>query len=122
MMKLILLCTSLFTLLPVAGKKVRRFNLPRKCIRRYFPHRRCFVFPPPVGDPQDMSRLEQLSESQLLPTFNERTKEFCDHILQNSFAAANRASNSSEGWRGTLAASTASVWETISPLATGAAV
>lgn len=76
------------TLKKGAGKKVTDFNLPRKCIRRYFPHRRCFVFPPPVGTPEAMSRLEKLSESQLLPMFNERTKEFCAHILQNSNAKA----------------------------------
>ena len=46
------------------------------------------MFPPPVGTPEAMSRLEKLSESQLLPTFNERTKEFCAHILQNSNAKA----------------------------------
>lgn len=76
------------TLKKGASKKITDYNLPRRCIRRYFPNRRCFVFPPPVGTPQDMSRLEQLSASQLLPMFNERTKEFCAHVLQNSFAKA----------------------------------
>lgn len=71
-----------------AGAKASQYNLPRKCIRRYFPHRKCFTFPLPVSNPELMTNLEELLETQLLPAFNDRTKEFCSFVFENSPAKA----------------------------------
>ncbi|CAM4589267.1 unnamed protein product [Leuciscus chuanchicus] len=66
------------------GKKKSDYNLPRECIRRYFPSRKCFVFPLPVTSQKDMTRLESLQEQDLAQSFLEVTGHFCDHIFFNS--------------------------------------
>ncbi|XP_016150663.1 guanylate-binding protein 1 isoform X1 [Sinocyclocheilus grahami] len=66
------------------SKKVSDYNLPRQCIRNYFPSpRKCFVFPSPAS-PQNMTRLESLQEQDLVPDFLKVTGRFCDHIFHNS--------------------------------------
>ncbi|XP_016403133.1 guanylate-binding protein 1-like, partial [Sinocyclocheilus rhinocerous] len=66
------------------SKKVSDYNLPRQCIRNYFPSpRKCFVFPSPAS-PQNMTRLESLQERDLVPDFVKVTGHFCDHIFHNS--------------------------------------
>uniref|UniRef100_A0A8C2DUK2 Guanylate-binding protein 1-like n=1 Tax=Cyprinus carpio TaxID=7962 RepID=A0A8C2DUK2_CYPCA len=66
------------------GKKASDYNLPRQCIRNYFPSpRKCFVFPSPAS-PQNMTRLESLHERDLVPDFLQVTGHFCDHIFHNS--------------------------------------
>ncbi|XP_042633993.1 guanylate-binding protein 1 isoform X2 [Cyprinus carpio] len=66
------------------SKKVSDYNLPRQCIRNYFPSpRKCFVFPSPAS-PENMTRLESLQERDLVPDFLEVTGRFCDHIFHNS--------------------------------------
>lgn len=67
-----------------AGRKTTEFNLPRRCIRRYFQNRRCFVFPLPVADPRNMSRLGEMKESQLSPQFVATTNAFCSHVFDTS--------------------------------------
>ncbi|XP_067308594.1 guanylate-binding protein 1-like isoform X1 [Pseudorasbora parva] len=66
------------------GKKFSDYNLPRECIRRYFPSRKCFVFPFPVTSPEDMTRLESLQEQDIAHEFLEATGDFCDHIFVSS--------------------------------------
>ncbi|KAL0201268.1 hypothetical protein M9458_004455, partial [Cirrhinus mrigala] len=63
--------------------KINNYNLPRQCIRTYFPSRNCFVFPSPAS-PENMKRLESLQERDLVPDFLEVTSRFCNHILYNS--------------------------------------
>ncbi|XP_059357406.1 guanylate-binding protein 1-like [Carassius carassius] len=66
------------------GKKVSDYNLPRQCIRNYFPSpRKCFVFPSPAS-PQNMKCLESLQEQDLVPDFLQVTGRFCDNIFHNS--------------------------------------
>ncbi|XP_052403559.1 guanylate-binding protein 1-like isoform X4 [Carassius gibelio] len=66
------------------NKKVSDYNLPRQCIRNYFPSpRKCFVFPSPAS-PQNMACLESLKEQDLVPDFLQATRRFCDHIFHNS--------------------------------------
>ncbi|XP_043076959.1 guanylate-binding protein 1-like isoform X3 [Puntigrus tetrazona] len=66
------------------NKKVSEYNLPRQCIRSYFPSpRKCFVFPTPTS-PEKMSRLESLQERDLVPDFLKATERFCEHIFYNS--------------------------------------
>ncbi|KAM9439441.1 guanylate-binding protein 1-like [Clarias gariepinus] len=63
--------------------KNTNYNLPRQCIRNYFPTRKCFVFPFPA--PEDkMVRLETLDEGEISPKFLNVTKQFCDHVFAAS--------------------------------------
>uniref|UniRef100_A0A8C2J7J6 Guanylate-binding protein 1-like n=1 Tax=Cyprinus carpio TaxID=7962 RepID=A0A8C2J7J6_CYPCA len=66
------------------GRKINDYNLPRECIKRYFPSRKCFVFPFPVTSQEDMTRLEILQDQDLAQQFLEVTKHFCDHLFVNS--------------------------------------
>ncbi|XP_072541083.1 guanylate-binding protein 1-like [Salminus brasiliensis] len=65
------------------GRKVSEYNLPRQCIRNYFPTRKCFVFPFPASQ-DNMSRLESLDEGDLYPGFLEATQHFCKYVFTNS--------------------------------------
>ncbi|XP_006038165.1 guanylate-binding protein 1-like [Alligator sinensis] len=59
------------------------YNLPRECIKSFFPTRKCFVFVQPAPA-KDISQLELLPESSLDPQFLEKTRHFCQHVLQSS--------------------------------------
>ncbi|XP_041091294.1 guanylate-binding protein 1-like [Polyodon spathula] len=65
------------------GKKVSDYNLPRECIRNYFPTRKCFVFVAPTAG-ENMSRLETMEENELSGTFLQVTKQFCACIFTKS--------------------------------------
>ncbi|XP_055059164.2 guanylate-binding protein 1 isoform X2 [Misgurnus anguillicaudatus] len=65
------------------NKKTSDYNLPRQCIRSYFPSRKCFVFPSPAS-PENMGRLESLQEQELVPGFLEATGHFCKYIFARS--------------------------------------
>ncbi|XP_066561876.1 guanylate-binding protein 1 [Amia ocellicauda] len=60
-------------------ERIKRFNLPRECIRKFFPGRKCFVFDQPTS-PRNMSKMEQLSDSDLSADFLQQAKEFCNYI------------------------------------------
>ncbi|KAJ8289778.1 hypothetical protein GJAV_G00005230 [Gymnothorax javanicus] len=64
-------------------RKTSVYNLPRECIRNYFPSRRCFVFVTP-STPDNMPRLETLDESDLSPSFLASTTSFCHYIFKES--------------------------------------
>ncbi|KAJ8332818.1 hypothetical protein SKAU_G00417140 [Synaphobranchus kaupii] len=64
-------------------RRTADYNLPRECIRNYFPSRRCFVFRTPAS-PDHMSRLESLNEGDLCPSFLAVTTNFCKYIFENS--------------------------------------
>uniref|UniRef100_A0A671L2D3 Guanylate-binding protein 1-like n=1 Tax=Sinocyclocheilus anshuiensis TaxID=1608454 RepID=A0A671L2D3_9TELE len=66
------------------SKKIRDYNLPGECIKRYFPSRKCFVFPFPANSHQDMTRLEILQDQDLAQQFLEVTGHFCDYMFVNS--------------------------------------
>ncbi|XP_073705467.1 guanylate-binding protein 3-like [Garra rufa] len=65
------------------NKKSSDYNLPRQCIRNYFPSRNCFVFPSPAS-PENMIHLENLKEQELVPDFLKVTGRFCDLIFHKS--------------------------------------
>ncbi|XP_058866495.1 guanylate-binding protein 1-like [Acipenser ruthenus] len=65
------------------GKKVSDYNLPRECIRRFFPTRRCFVFVAPTAG-ENMSRVESMEENELSATFLQAAKQFCEYIFTQS--------------------------------------
>ncbi|XP_067317268.1 guanylate-binding protein 1-like [Anolis sagrei] len=62
---------------------VRLFNLPRKCIRFFFPTRKCFIFDRPTSR-KNLHRLEQMEESELEPDFVEQANRFCNYIYRTS--------------------------------------
>lgn len=65
------------------GRQVMVYNTTRQCIRNYFPTRKCFVFPPPVGAEQQ-GRPEELPEAALQPGFLLQVERFCQHVLAAS--------------------------------------
>ncbi|KAM8791743.1 guanylate-binding protein 6-like [Rhynchonycteris naso] len=60
--------------------KVQSCNLPRECIRHYFPKRKCFVFVRPTNNTEFLANIENIAEYQLDPKFQEQTKKFCSYI------------------------------------------
>uniref|UniRef100_A0A671LYM1 Guanylate-binding protein 1-like n=1 Tax=Sinocyclocheilus anshuiensis TaxID=1608454 RepID=A0A671LYM1_9TELE len=64
-------------------KPVNEFNLPRQCIRNYFPSRKCFTFPFPTA-PENVSHLESLDPVDLSPDFQEVTQRFCKFVFDKS--------------------------------------
>ncbi|XP_078522689.1 guanylate-binding protein 1-like [Lissotriton helveticus] len=58
-----------------------KLNLPRECIRLYFPERKCFVFDRPTST-KNLKRLEELHENDLEEDFVTPTREFCQYIFQ----------------------------------------
>ncbi|XP_053342295.1 guanylate-binding protein 1-like [Clarias gariepinus] len=63
--------------------KNTNYNLPRQCIRNYFPTRKCFVFPFPASQ-EKMVCLESLDESEIVPKFLAATKQFRDYVFAAS--------------------------------------
>uniref|UniRef100_A0A8C4TCM7 Guanylate-binding protein 1-like n=1 Tax=Erpetoichthys calabaricus TaxID=27687 RepID=A0A8C4TCM7_ERPCA len=69
----------------VAGnsKGIESYNLPRLCIRSYFPTRRCFVFERPASASK-MRKMETLTDADLDPDFVSQTQDFCRYILDKN--------------------------------------
>ncbi|XP_023613381.1 guanylate-binding protein 6 isoform X3 [Myotis lucifugus] len=61
--------------------KAQISNLPRECIRHFFPRRKCFVFDRPINDKELLAHIEKVVDNQLDPNFKEQTKNFCSYIL-----------------------------------------
>ncbi|CAO2639114.1 Guanylate-binding protein 6 [Lemmus lemmus] len=68
-------------LIPGDNPRIQASNLPRECIRRFFPKRKCFVFDRPTHDKALLCKLDTISEEQLDPMFLEQTKAFVSHIF-----------------------------------------
>ncbi|XP_043358088.1 guanylate-binding protein 1-like isoform X1 [Dermochelys coriacea] len=68
---------------PGSSQRAQLYNLPRECIRQFFPARKCFVFIQPAGR-RDLPRLEELQEDELEPEFSEQVARFCHHIWETS--------------------------------------
>ncbi|KTG02991.1 hypothetical protein cypCar_00006002, partial [Cyprinus carpio] len=66
-----------------SSRTVNEFNLPRQCIRNYFPSRKCFTFPFPTA-PEKVSHLESLDPADLSPDFQEVTQRFCNFVYDRS--------------------------------------
>ncbi|KAM4651730.1 guanylate-binding protein 6-like [Discoglossus pictus] len=64
-------------------KTVMEYNMPRLCIRKYFPSRKCFTLVRPVSG-NDLDDLESVAEQQLDPLFLEGSQSFCDYIFNNA--------------------------------------
>ncbi|XP_027730442.1 guanylate-binding protein 7-like isoform X1 [Vombatus ursinus] len=64
--------------------KVKMANLPRECIRKFFPKRKCFTFDRPTNNRSFLAQLEDVQESQLEPAFKDQAENFCSHIFSNA--------------------------------------
>ncbi|XP_036204923.1 guanylate-binding protein 6-like [Myotis myotis] len=68
-------------LVPGLNPKAQISNLPRECIRHFFPRRKCFVFDRPINNKELLAHIEKVVDNQLDPNFKEQTKNFCSYIL-----------------------------------------
>ncbi|XP_020945970.1 guanylate-binding protein 6 isoform X2 [Sus scrofa] len=71
-------------LIPGNNPKARISNLPRECIRHFFPKRKCFVFDRPTHDKDLLANIENVSDDQLDPKFQEQANNFCSYIFTNA--------------------------------------
>ncbi|KAG8519480.1 Guanylate-binding protein 4, partial [Galemys pyrenaicus] len=61
-------------------------NLPKKCIKRFFPKQKCFVFDRPTNDRDLLLHMEEVSESQLDLNFQKQSQSFCSYIFAHAEA------------------------------------
>ncbi|XP_029801667.1 guanylate-binding protein 1-like [Suricata suricatta] len=61
----------------------QNFNLPRLCIRRFFPKKKCFVFDRPTHR-KKLGQLEKLHDNELDPDFVQQATVFCSYIFTES--------------------------------------
>ncbi|XP_015264875.1 PREDICTED: guanylate-binding protein 1-like isoform X2 [Gekko japonicus] len=64
---------------------IQQYNLPRECIRLFFPTRKCFIFDRPTNR-KNLHWLEDMEESELESDFVEQAERFCNHIYETSKA------------------------------------
>ncbi|XP_021265530.1 guanylate-binding protein 4-like isoform X3 [Numida meleagris] len=69
------------------GRKVQNYNMTRECLHNYFPTRKCFVLPSPVGA-EEHGRLEELPEAALAPRFLQQAAKFCNYVLSSAWPKA----------------------------------
>ncbi|XP_060237055.1 guanylate-binding protein 6-like isoform X3 [Meriones unguiculatus] len=90
-------------LLPGNSPKKQASNLPRECIRQFFPNRKCFVFDRPTNDTEFLQKLETVSGDQLNPKFQEQTRAFISYVFTHAKIKTLRAGITVTGNRlGTL--------------------
>ncbi|XP_072505110.1 guanylate-binding protein 7-like isoform X2 [Notamacropus eugenii] len=65
-------------------RKIQMANLPRECIRKFFPKRKCFTFDRPTNNKSILAHLEDVQESQLEPAFKDQAENFCSYIFSNA--------------------------------------
>ncbi|XP_036047282.1 guanylate-binding protein 1-like [Onychomys torridus] len=63
-------------------KEVEKYNLPRLCIRKFFPKKKCFAFYPPT-EWKKLSQLETLQENEIDSDFLKQVAEFCLYIFNH---------------------------------------
>ncbi|KAM9687369.1 uncharacterized protein ACIGJ3_004830 isoform 4-T7 [Trichechus inunguis] len=64
--------------------KIQNSNLPRECIRRFFPKRKCFVFDRPTSDNSFLYQIEEVPEHQLDCNFQMKLKKFRSYIFSHA--------------------------------------
>ncbi|XP_036774244.2 guanylate-binding protein 1-like [Manis pentadactyla] len=63
--------------------KDKNFNLPRLCIRKFFPKKKCFIFDRPTQR-KKLNQLETLHDDELDSEFVQQAAVFCSYIFSNS--------------------------------------
>ncbi|XP_053447436.1 guanylate-binding protein 7-like isoform X2 [Nycticebus coucang] len=71
-------------LIPGNNPKIHNSNMPRECIRRFFPKRKCFVFDRPTSNTKDLLHLEEVPEDQLQRNFQVQSENFCSYIFTHA--------------------------------------
>ncbi|XP_048207684.1 guanylate-binding protein 5-like isoform X2 [Perognathus longimembris pacificus] len=66
-----------------SDQRTQNFNLPRLCIQKFFPTRKCFIFDSPT-DWKKLGQLETLCDDQLDPEFVQQVSNFCSYIFSHS--------------------------------------
>lgn len=66
-----------------SDERTQTFNLPRLCIQKFFPVKKCFVFDSPALGSK-LSQLQTLNSDELNPDFVQNLSEFCSHIFKHS--------------------------------------
>lgn len=61
----------------------QNFNMPRLCIRKFFPKKKCFIFDRPTHR-KKLGQLETLNDNDLDPEFVQQASAFCSYIFKNS--------------------------------------
>ncbi|XP_045334142.1 guanylate-binding protein 5 [Leopardus geoffroyi] len=64
-------------------KSLQNFNLPRLCIKEFFPIRKCFIFDSPAHW-KKLAQLETLRNDELDPDFVQQVAAFCSYIFNRS--------------------------------------
>ena len=59
----------------------KKYNLPRECIRKYFPTRHCFTLDRPVYQRHKLWELDGLPDEELSPEFVEEMTTLIDFIF-----------------------------------------
>ncbi|KAL0154031.1 hypothetical protein M9458_050690 [Cirrhinus mrigala] len=65
------------------SRRVMEYNLPRECIQKFFPSRKCFTFPFPTAQ-EKMSCLESLDVAAISSEFLKVTDHFCKFVFNDS--------------------------------------
>ncbi|XP_055258094.1 guanylate-binding protein 4-like [Moschus berezovskii] len=71
-------------LIPDEGPQIQNFNLPRECIRKFFPKRKCFIFDRPASNKKQLLHLEEMPDNQLDENFQKQSKDFCSYIYTHA--------------------------------------
>ncbi|XP_024421240.2 guanylate-binding protein 1 [Desmodus rotundus] len=67
----------------VTSEKDKNFNLPRLCIRKFFPKKKCFIFDRPTHR-KKLGQLETLHDDELDSEFVQQATVFCSYIFNSS--------------------------------------
>uniref|UniRef100_A0A5F9C1Z6 GB1/RHD3-type G domain-containing protein n=1 Tax=Oryctolagus cuniculus TaxID=9986 RepID=A0A5F9C1Z6_RABIT len=68
-------------LIPETNARIQNSNKPRKCIRYFFPERKCFVFDWPTNDKNVLVHMDKVPEDQLELNFKVQSEKFCSYIF-----------------------------------------
>ncbi|XP_062960786.1 guanylate-binding protein 4-like [Cynocephalus volans] len=71
-------------LIPGKNPKIQNSNMPRECIRHFFPKRKCFVFDRPVSDKKQLIHIGEVPENQLEMNFQVQSENFCSYIFTHA--------------------------------------
>ncbi|XP_029803469.1 guanylate-binding protein 4-like isoform X1 [Suricata suricatta] len=71
-------------LIPGTNPKIQNSNMPRECIRQFFPKRKCFIFDRPTNDKNLLVHIENVPEDQLDSSFREQSDKFCTYIFTHT--------------------------------------
>ncbi|XP_012604684.2 guanylate-binding protein 5 [Microcebus murinus] len=65
------------------SQRIQNFNLPRLCIQKFFPIKKCFIFDSPAHR-KKLAQLETLHDDELDSEFLQQVEEFSSYIFSHS--------------------------------------